>query len=290
MKFTNVHNLIPPVEAMLRKDEYASAADISATSLIDSPRIFQLNKRHKDQISEDVSQRLWSTVGTLVHKALEEAVHDSKGLSQGYIPEKRWFVKMLGKTLSGSTDLYVVHDSLLIDYKVVNVNSVIRQQEKWEQQLNIYAYLHRVNKVEVKKLQNVVIVKGWNKFSINKPGYPKTEIATIEQPLWTKEAQEEYITKRMKLHIAASECNDFNLPECTAHERWAIPYAVSRVGDEGGRALKCCKTRLEAEADIKDRKIPGEYIVTERSKEGMRCGRYCTAAPFCNQYQRDQAE
>ncbi len=50
----------------LSHDGYTPGAkpfDISVTSLIGPPKIFQLRKRHSEEITEDASDRVWTLLG-----------------------------------------------------------------------------------------------------------------------------------------------------------------------------------------------------------------------------------
>ncbi len=54
--FTNIHNLPDPVVAALSADKYNSGlVNSSVTTLIDSPQVKILSRKHKDDISIDVS-------------------------------------------------------------------------------------------------------------------------------------------------------------------------------------------------------------------------------------------
>ena len=65
---TNLHNLPAAVVAAVQNDPYVGGGDISTTKLIDSPRIRVLSAKHKDNISVDVSERVWALLGQAVQR------------------------------------------------------------------------------------------------------------------------------------------------------------------------------------------------------------------------------
>ena len=70
---TNKHGLPQSIVDAVANDPYVGGGDISATKLIDAPQIMQLTRQHKDQITVDVSDRVWSLFGQAIHTMLERA-------------------------------------------------------------------------------------------------------------------------------------------------------------------------------------------------------------------------
>ena len=78
MIVTNVHHLPDPIFKALTHSDYSKGhSNRSVTELIDSPRVRILRRQHKDEITEDASEMLWSVLGTSVHKMFEE--HQAEG-------------------------------------------------------------------------------------------------------------------------------------------------------------------------------------------------------------------
>ena len=77
---TNVHGLPQSIVAAVTNDPYTGGGDISATKLIDAPQIRTLMAKHKDQITTDVSERIWSLLGQAVHTILERAALRQEGM------------------------------------------------------------------------------------------------------------------------------------------------------------------------------------------------------------------
>ena len=108
MKFTNIHNL-PSSLASFIISSYSlytkGEADISVTTLIDSPKINILFEKHKDEISQDISDMIWSFLGTSFHNSIEEFDNDKKAIT-----EKRLYGKCNGWVISGAIDRMVIED------------------------------------------------------------------------------------------------------------------------------------------------------------------------------------
>ena len=225
MKITNKLNLPGPIFDLISRDEYSRGnADISVTQLIDSPRVRMMYKIHDDKMEIEASKLLASTLGRAFHKAIEVAT--KTGLA-----ENRFFAKVYGWTLSGGIDHF--ENGIITDYKTANVFKVVYSHhgtvEEWESQLNVYAYLLRVNGHEVKELKIFVLFKDWNRrdFSSKKEkgnlwapwkrsGYPDNDWAHINIPLWPESVVRLYIEERIKAHQEAEK----NLPECEPEETW----------------------------------------------------------------------
>ena len=73
MKITNHHNLSPPIVKALSRDDYTRGkSHRSVTQLIDSPQVRILRERHWDDLTEDVSEKMWTVLGTAVHRIFED--------------------------------------------------------------------------------------------------------------------------------------------------------------------------------------------------------------------------
>jgi len=108
MKFTNIHNLPSSLASFIISSNslYTKGeADISVTTLIDSPKINILFEKHKDEISQDISDMIWSFLGTSFHNSIEEFDNDKKAIT-----EKRLYGKCNGWVISGAIDRMVIED------------------------------------------------------------------------------------------------------------------------------------------------------------------------------------
>ena len=293
MVITNKFGLPEPIANFVRSDKYSKGtADISVTSLIDSPRINILREHHSNEISSDVSDLIWSLFGTAVHRVLE--ITDD---SENIMVEERLYAELGGWTLSGALD----HQELLpdgtiriTDYKVTSAWSVIFGKKEWENQQNVYAWLvenSKGGKFSGKKVSSIRIcafLRDWQrkKAEFDKD-YPQSPITIIDLPLW--DDREDYVVDRLTLHQEAQINFDLydQLPECSAEEQWSKPdkWAVKKKGVK--RALRVYDTEQEAidHADISNEKYTTATIIEHRKGELTRCEGYCSVSDFCSQFQ-----
>lgn len=268
---TNHHNLPQSIVDAVVNDPYTGGGDISATKLIDSARIAQLTRAHREQITVDVSERVWSLLGQAVHTVLERA-----GLrAEGMIAEQRLFAEVLGWQLSGQFDVMHLESRKISDYKVTTVYKA-KGNDKWVQQLNVLRWLAHQNGYTVDQLEVIGIFRDWRKTEAERnEDYPKAAIQRIEIPVWDLQFTQDYIEERVALHQQARAGADIH---CTDEERWysGTKWAVIKPG--GSRALKVYE---EVPADAE---VPAGYVVQERPGEYKRCQHYCDVAPFCAQW------
>ena len=296
MKITNNFGMPQPFVDFAINDKYSKGkADISVTTLIDSPKIRLMKEKHDHQIEVDAVDMVWALFGTAVHSVLENSKQ-----SEDSITEERLYSTVSGWVLSGANDSQEVKDDniTIVDYKVTSVWSVIYGKPEWENQLNCYAYLvndkHAFNKSKVTNLKICAILRDWNRRDAErKEDYPKAPIVFVDIPLWDHEKASKYIIDRMALHQEAQILADVHgdLGLCSAEEMWKKndTWAVKKKGQK--RALRVLDSEEEAikyiewhnetdKAYTKKTDLEIEF----RGGEYTRCGNYCSVADFCNQY------
>jgi len=284
--FTNIHNLPDPVVAALSADKYNSGlVNSSVTTLIDSPQVKILSRKHKDDISIDVSERLWSVLGTAVHNMFEDYADGE------YLSEERLYTEVKGWKISGAIDIQKSEKDgsiTIMDYKCTSVWSIIFGKSSWEKQLNFYAWLAQKCKgKKVNKLQILAVLRDWKQSEAEfKPDYPKQPIVVVDIPLWETSQQQEFVEQRVELHQQAEwdYLNGNPIAECTAEDMWLRPtkYAVMKKGRK--RAIKLHDDEVDAQNHVET--LGAGHLVEKRSGEAVRCEKYCPAATFCPQYQR----
>lgn len=262
-KFTNRHNLPEAIQRAIEQHQYELQGDISTTSLIDPPQIFQLKKRHADKIVTDVMDLTFSLFGTAIHGVLERAsqnaaqrtIHkvideavlkmETTGLAdimtdmvpklQGLfravfnVPKKRVYMErtfkanISGWTLTGTPDY--IEDCCLDDYKVCRAWAVrYETKEEWEWQGNVNAWLATQNGVQIDTLRIIALLRDWSSMEAMKSTqYPQEEIQVIPVPRLRDNAIRKYIEERIAFHQEAERLPDDQLPMCTKKERWAKP-------------------------------------------------------------------
>jgi hypothetical protein len=303
MKITNKFGMPQPFVDFAINDKYSKGkADISVTSLIDSPKIRLMKEKHDHEIEVDAVDMVWALFGTAVHSVLESSnTYPRIGHpSEKNINEERLYSTISGWVLSGAVDRQEIKDDeiTIVDYKVTSVWSVIYGKPEWENQLNCYAYLvndkNAFNKNKVTNLKICAILRDWNRRDAErKEDYPKAPIVFVDIPLWDHEKASKYIIERMALHQEAQILSDVHgdMGLCSDNDMWKKndTWAVKKKGQK--RALRVLDSEEEAikymewhnetdQAYTKKTNLEMEF----RSGEFTRCGNYCSVADFCNQY------
>jgi len=283
MKLTNKFSLPSTFINVIKRPQYSKGdCHISATELLNSPRIVQLKHKHWDDLEQDASEMVWQLFGSAVHGILEH------GKDAHHIVEERLFTEIDGWKISGALDLQEVYEPgiQVSDYKVTGVWSVKNEKQDWHKQLNVYGWLvEYVKNIPVTKLSIIAIIRDWSaREAATQESYPQAPIVTIDIPLWSFEERMAYIKSRIALHSDAYFANhtDGELAECTPEEMWQKPASFAVKKEGGLRAKSVHKTLEEATAALPTK---GVYTIEERKGERTRCEKYCQVSKFCNQYQ-----
>jgi hypothetical protein len=279
MKYTNKNNLPQAIVEAIVNDKYSKGdADISVTGLIAPPQQRALMEKHADQLEDDVSNRIWILIGKATHYILENS--GSTG-----IKEQRLYTIRNGWRISGQFDEVTEASGILQDYKVTSAWSVKDgHKPDWEAQLNLYNLLAFESGYLIQGLQIVAILRDWSALDAQKDeAYPKSQVKTINLPMWSVTDAEKYLQSRVDLHQRARKGEDI---PCSDEERWktADKWAVMKKGAK--RAIKLCPSEADA-GILASEKGEGHYVEF-RKGECKRCQAYCAAAPFCSQWKAEQ--
>ena len=295
MKLTNHAKLPETIVRAIENDPYDSqGSDISVTRLIAPPRVRVLEQRHWDELEEDVSDKIFTLIGSSVHHIIERAVTDDD------ISERRLFVDIDGWKLSGQFDLLTASGDL-IDFKVTSAWSALEALEKgksdWERQLNILDWLIRNNdtelrnnngkELEVKSMYIMAILRDWSKMKVmTSDNYPRKQVVMIPINRWTPEEQDKYVKDRIRLHQIAEQQGE-DLIVCTPEERWRKETTFAVMKKNRKTAARVLPSRKEAMKWIEDNhlKYGVNATVIERKGQDVKCENYCRVNKFCNYYQ-----
>ena len=291
MKVTNVHNVPEPLVTLAKAQYYSKGkAQYSVTELMSPPRVRRLQEIHDAQREEDVSNMLWSLLGSALHVVME------RGVTPGYITEERLFTEVDSVTISGGIDLQeeTPYGIIITDYKFTSAWAVMNEKVEWEQQLNIYKFLvERVKGKKVVGLRICALIRDFSRHD-TREGYPASPIHMVDIPLWEDGRALQYLRDRIEAHSDSKVAKDFaeELPMCTPEERWMSEtiYAVKRDGRK--TAIRVFKDSTEAQqcADEETRKGKGKAYIEVRPAEPKRCtGDYCGVSRWCTQYQEEQS-
>lgn len=284
MKITNKHGVPETLVSLASREYYTKgAAQYSVTELLSPPRIRRLREQFHDKVEQDVTDMLWSMLGSALHVVME------RGQTDGHITEERLFKEMDGVTISGQIDLQHERDGgvVITDYKFTSAWAVMADKPEWEQQLNVYRWLvETVKGNRVDALNICALIRDFSRHD-NREGYPAAPIQMISIPMWDLKETEEFVRRRLDMHRDAKVAHDFGeaLPDCSPEERWQSEtvYAVKREGRK--TAIRVFKDLEEANQLAEKEK---GYVET-RPGEPKRCtGNYCGVADWCSQYQREK--
>jgi hypothetical protein len=285
MALSNKFNLPEEIVRALTKNRYVpdddsgQVSDYSASTIIAPVQQTILKRRYPEGKEGDVIDYVFMMFGSIAHQLLEEHGSDNA------IVEKRFYTKVLGKTISGQVDH--LRDNIITDYKTTTAYKVkYKSYKDWEAQLNIYAYLAEVNGYPVDSIRIIAIIRDWdaNSYEAN---YPEAPIVTIDLLKWPKDFIEQYIhDKILGLTQAESLSEDAisRLYPCSDEDRWiqVLDYAV--IKDGGKRATKKFDNMQEAELFAQSK--GKDYKAIMRTSKPRRCMKYCSASPYCSQYKK----
>jgi hypothetical protein len=282
MKLTNNFNIPATFINVLERPTYNKGkAHLSATQLLNSPKIVALTRKFEDEIEQDASEMVWSVVGSAIHNFLEQ------GKDENHIVEQRIHVEHDGWHITGAIDLQeITPEGIHVkDYKFTSVWAAMNEKPEWENQLNIYAWLvEKVKKVPVQSVTIVAMLRDWSRRDREKEGYPKAPILEIPMKLWTMEEREAYVAKRISLHSACEFAieTDGDLPNCTPEEMWEKPtvWAVKKKGNVRAKALY----ESEELATVALEQYGKDYEIEVREGERTRCANFCPVSQYCQQY------
>ena len=100
-----------------------------------------MNEQHYEELTADISERIWILLGQSVHTILERASENREDT----LTEERMYAEVSGWRISGQTDSISLEDNTLKDYKVTSawtvMNALKDEKPEWVQQLNCYGWL-----------------------------------------------------------------------------------------------------------------------------------------------------
>lgn len=215
MIYTNKYGLPDSLVRAVQNDDYDKGdADFSATELLKPPQIGHLFRKHEEDISEDVADVIYRLLGSGIHNVLERAYEDSDA-----VLEQRFFADIVlangePSTISGAVDLREA--GKIMDYKVTATYTIMRgDHEAWEQQLNIYDWLARMNGSHVNELEIIAILRDWKKSQRFKVNYPDQGVVTVPINQWSHTEQEDFIREKIAEH------QEDPPRYCTSDETWS---------------------------------------------------------------------
>lgn len=284
MQITNKMNLPEALVQACEVSQHNRPYNLSATTLLKGVREILLAKRHWDEMSEDVSDRIWALFGTAIHSLLERETPDT-------FVEESFFVPVGEYKITGRLDCYDMKQGIIHDYKSTSVWKIIKGDfEDWRQQGLIYAWLLAKQGLPVRECRFTAILKDHSKSKAKfERNYPKTPVYVYSFTVTNRDLAEieKFILSKVEQVAENVDKSDSELPLCSDHERWARPttYAVMKAGRK--TALRVFDTKEQAEKYIADTGIG--YIEERKGSDG-KCPEYCSCCEWCSYYKEHYAK
>lgn len=283
MIITNKFNLPQQfVDAINSDEQPESRPDVfSVTETLKGVREIVLSRRHKDEVTVDVSDMVWLLFGKAVHSML-----DSKKESPGDLVEFRLYQPMGRVGLTGKPDLYRESDQCVVDYKTCSIWKIIHKDfSDWERQIYLYAWLLGGNGYPVKKGRVLAFLKDHSKIDAERnKDYPQHSVYVHEFDI-DKDKQNEIVTETIRVMMAAYDLRNTDtpkLPLCSDEQRYHKPNKYAVMKPKQKKAVKVLDTEEAAQAYADT--IPGA-TVQYRPGEDAKCLRYCMVRQFCDHAQ-----
>lgn len=243
---------------------------VRCTTLIEPPQAAAIKAEHHDELEIDAVDLLPALTGHALHLRLEAC-------GQPYHTEIGLAASLNGWRVTGTADH--LYRGTLTDYKTCKMLKIQKKDyTDWERQLNVYGWLAREIGYEVNTVQIEAYMTDWTRNGGIRAGL-NTPVITIQLPLWEKSQAEAWIASRLKDLEQALEGNP---RPCTDAERWYSQsvWAVTKPGRKS--AFKLCSTESEARR-VADSIKGGD--IEHRGGLYRRCENWCSAAPWCTQWQ-----
>jgi hypothetical protein len=263
-------------------------AEYSASQISLPVRIKELVRRYNDQLSEDVTDRIWQLIGSSIHYVLQKG-EGQNDLVEEFLTEPITLPNNVSVPFSGTVDLFEPNNKKIIDYKITSVWSYVygSRISEWTEQINCYAYLLRRNMWLVESGSVIMIFRDWNKNKATEKDYPPTQVIEVPVEIWSEDQQRIFIGSRLAQFEQAKLVEDHELPFCTPHERWESPdsYAVMKKGRKS--AVRVLPTQDDAEQYMMNNNLNSKHYIEFRKGQPRRCDKYCPVVDYCNQRQNE---
>lgn len=281
---TNQYGLPRSYVRAVSEQREAKPYTISVTQLIKPPQMLALELQHRDEMVADAADFIDMFFGTAIHHYLDH-------FSATAASEKTLRWQHDGWTVHGTPDhsewIDFSEDAVLTDWKTTKVRALGYDKPEWEQQVNLYAHLLRLNGTAVGTCQVWAFLKDWDKARLSEPEYPRAPICLVPIPLWDAATAHVFMLKRLELHEQALEAGVYG--PCTAEEKWQRDsWAVWSLKGQPAKPHRVMPTEPEALewaiAKLKPLQKLGDWWELEHRRGApLRCQQYCDAAPFCSQ-------
>ena len=282
MTITNKLDLPAGFTKAVSTERHNAALCLSATTLLQGMKQIILTDRHWEELTDDVSDRIWAIWGAAVHSLLESEGEDD-------FTEQEMSYKVGEITITGRIDNYDMKRGVISDYKTASVNKVkFNDFNDWYLQGMIYAWLLTNNNFPVKHCRFIAVLKDHSKTEAARDSrYPRQPVYVYDFPVTQANLFKigVYIRGKVNKYMEYRNKQDDQIPPCSSEERWERPakFAVMKSGSK--RAVRLFDNKMEAEQ--KAAELGSGYFIEHRSGECIKCQGYCLCNIFCNFYREN---
>lgn len=260
MIITNTLNMPAPfVDAVNNEYKYKDK-QYSVTALLKGATQNILERRHADEIEQDVSEMVWMIFGSAVHKILEDS---QETITQ--LKENKLIIDLPnGYKISGIFDLYDDKTKTVTDYKTASVNKVLfNDWDDYRKQTLMYCWMLRKIGFEAENGEIVAMLKDHSKAKAMQGGdYPKHPVYRIKWKFTDKDFEEieTFIMNRIEDISDLENMADEDLPACTPSERWHKDDTFAIMKDGRKSAVRVFKSKEEAVNYFNENNLDKKHI------------------------------
>ena len=292
MKITNKLKLPHQLVDLVNSNYKPTPHQYSCTTILKPTRQIILERRHGEQIQQDVSDMCWMIFGIAVHSVIEQSKEEEGQFKEEKLKVDlgKYWEELQGYYLSGRSDMIDLVKKTIVDWKTCSAWKVIyRDFEDWRKEMITYAWMVKDMGFDIDKGEAIAFIKDHNKTK------SKTDSSYPQLPIWVekfkfKEKQfkeiETFIYEKFMELKKYENASDEELPMCTDEERWRekTKYAIKKKANK--TATKLHDTLEEAEAHLKnlEEKYPNVYEIEVREGADKKCLEYCSCCQFCPYY------
>lgn len=284
MNYTNELNLPQPFVEAVKSNHVYKPNRYSVTEVLGGTCEAILKRRHDSDITDDVSQRVWSLFGTAVHKVLQEAKATDSQLQENWLSVP---IKGTKYELSGIFDLYDDSTGIVTDYKTAGTIKWQKQEfDDYKMQVLLYCWMLQQMGFEAWNGEIVMILRDWVKSKARfDSDYPQHQVQKVA---WRfnnhdMELAENFIAGWFTEVQEQEKRPDSKLIPCTQEQRWHKDdkWAVVKLGAKRAtRVLDSEDAANSLAAQLSEKQGKG-FHVEYRKGEDTKCLMYCPVAQFC---------
>ncbi len=292
-KITNKLNLPKQLVDLISSDYQPKEHQYSCTTILKPTRQVILERRHNDEIEQDVSEMVWCIFGILAHSVIENSQEDVGQFKEEKLKVDlgKYCKELEGYYLSGRSDMIDLLDKCITDWKTASCWKVIYKDfEDWRKEMLIYAWAVKDMGFEIDKAQAIAFLKDHNKTKAKVDSkYPQLPVWVEKFKFTNKDFEdiEEFIKNRFLELKKYENVSDDQLPLCTEEERWSTgwQYKVYKKGNKV--ATKVHSTLEDAQKHLEnlENNYPGVYELKTFEPTYKKCEEYCSCCKFCSFWQ-----